>query len=85
MKRLKFLLPTLFLLVGPTAILIAVYRLGFRVGERAAQIRPLPPNSDRNLVEGQLRILAADNREPAAQCFVSFTLIDAHGGDGGYP
>lgn len=84
MKRLKFSLSPLSLLVGPTAILIAVYRLGFRVGERAAQKRPPPPNSDRNLVEGQLRILAADNCEPAAHCFVSCKLIAAHGGDGGY-
>lgn len=70
--------------VALVAILLATYKAGFRAGEIKALKVPLRHNADRELVQGQLRLLAADTREPVALCRVDFILIGPDGGDGGF-
>lgn len=74
----------MLLAVAVAASLFATYTAGFRAGEIAAMKVPLRHNADRGLIQGQLRILAADTREPAGRCHVAFTLIGPDGGDGGF-
>ncbi|MGB7325022.1 MAG: hypothetical protein WBD31_09130 [Rubripirellula sp.] len=69
--------------VAAAAAIFAIYDAGFRAGEAAALQVPLRHNANRELVQGQVRILAADTRKAAARCHVSFTLVGPDGGDGG--
>lgn len=84
MKRLRFSLLLMLMVTAAIATLFATYNAGFRAGEIEALKVPLRHNADRGLIQGQLRILAADTREPASHCHVMFTLIGPDGGDGGY-
>lgn len=70
--------------VAALAALFAAYNAGFRAGEIEVLKVPLKHHANRTLVQGQLRLLAANNRQPAARCRVAFTLIGPDGGDGGF-
>jgi hypothetical protein len=74
----------MLLLVAVTAGIFAAYNAGFHAGEIAALQVPLRHNADRELVQGQLRLLSADTREPVPLCMVDFILIGPDGGDGGF-
>lgn len=84
MKRLRLSLSLMLLVVAAIAVLFAAYESGFRAGEIAALQVPLRHNADRELIQGQLRLLAADTREPVMLCMVDFILIGADGGNGGF-
>ena len=70
--------------VSVIAAMFAIYEAGYRAGELDALKVPLKHYQDRNLVQGQLRLLAADDRRPVPRCRVAFTLIGPDGGDGGF-
>lgn len=81
---MRFSLTALIGVITAAAMLFAAYSAGFRKGEVAALQVPLQHNRDRELVQGQIRLLAADTREPVDRCMVDFILIGPDGGDGGF-
>jgi len=81
---MRFSLTALIGVTTAAAIIFAAYSAGFRKGEIAALQVPLQHNRDRELMQGQIRLLAADTREPVDRCMVEFILIGPDGGDGGF-